>query len=211
MPLMDGLEATRSIRRQEKQQGSPRAVIVALTADNTDGDRSRCLDAGMDDHLCKPIRMRELSHIIEKWRNGISIPHLTARSEELDTNPGLSENGCDNCLDRSSLDNIKLLGPSGPRMLSEIINIYLNDSPILLDKLNESFNAADANGVAKAAHSLKSTSAGLGAAGLAAICKQVEDIARGNSIDGVDALISMIYSQYEKVKNALKREVQEGC
>jgi HPt (histidine-containing phosphotransfer) domain-containing protein len=87
----------------------------------------------------------------------------------------------------------------------------LNDSPILLDRLNESFNASDAQGVAKAAHSLKSTSAGLGAAGLAAICKQVEDMARGNSIDGVNALISMIGSRYEEVKRALKREVQEGC
>jgi CheY-like chemotaxis protein len=211
MPLLDGLEATRLIRRQEKQQGRPRVVIVAMTGDSADEGRRRCLDAGMDDHLCKPFRMDDLSHIIEKWSTDISILHSAACSEELDTNPVSSGNGAGNCLDRRSLDNIRSLGPDGPRILSEIINIYLNDSPILLDRLNESFNASDAQGVAKAAHSLKSTSAGLGAAGLAAICKQVEDMARGNSIDGVNALISMIGSRYEEVKRALKREVQEGC
>ncbi len=95
-------------------------------------------------------------------------------------------------------------------MLSAVIGIYLNDSPILLDRLSETFDAADVEGVAKAAHALKSTSAGLGATALAAMCKQVEDIARGNSMDGVGTLISRIRLEYEKVKEALTREIQKG-
>lgn len=95
-------------------------------------------------------------------------------------------------------------------MLSAIIGIYLNDSPILLDRLDESFAEADADGMARAAHALKSTSAGLGATALALMCKQVEGLARGNSTDGTGKLISRIRLEYERVKEALKREVQGG-
>ena len=66
MPLMDGFEATRIIREQEKN-GSCRTTIVALTAHDSDADRLRCLEAGMDDHLSKPFLMRELSSMLEKW------------------------------------------------------------------------------------------------------------------------------------------------
>ncbi|MFZ0927212.1 MAG: Hpt domain-containing protein, partial [Syntrophobacteraceae bacterium] len=110
----------------------------------------------------------------------------------------------------TSLDNIRSLGPNGPRMLSTVIAIYLHDSPILLDRLSETFDMADVEGVGKAAHALKSSSASLGATALAMMCKQVEDIARANSLDGAGTLISNIRLEYEKVQEALKLETQKG-
>ncbi len=209
MPLMDGLEATRSVRERENRQGCLKAVIVALTADGSDEDRLRCLDAGMDDHMSKPFRMQDLSDMIEKWCGRMCDPDSAVGSKKSVSNSKSSGNGGGDFLDRRSLDNLRSLGPNGPKMLSNIIEIYLIDSPILLDRLNETFNTADADGVARAAHSLKSTSAGLGATVLAATCKQLEDMARGNSIDGADTLISRIRSQYEKVRVALERELRE--
>ncbi len=210
MPVMDGLEATRLIREREKQQGRPRVTIVAITAYVTDEDRNQCLEAGMDDYLGKPFRMQDLSCMMEKWRAKICARDSAASSEGFQSDPGSSENVTETYLDRSSLDNIRLLSPNGARMLSAIIGIYLNDSPILLDRLGESFDAADMDGMGRAAHSLKSTSAGLGATALAVMCRQVEDLARGNSMDGAGTLISRIRLEYEKVKEALKGEIQRG-
>ena len=85
-------------------------------------------------------------------------------------------------------------------MLSAVIGIYLDDSPILLDKLSETFDTADVESVRKAAHALKSSSAGLGAIAFADMCQQVEDIARSNSLDGAGTLISQIRLEYEKVQ-----------
>jgi CheY-like chemotaxis protein len=210
MPVMDGLETTRLIRQREKQQGRPRATIVALTAHSADEDRSRCLEAGMDDYLGKPFRMQDLSHMMEKWRVRISALGSAASSQGFQADSGPQENISENYLDRASLNNIRSLGPNGPRMLSTVISIYLNDSPILLDRLSETFDAADVEGAAKAAHALKSSSAGLGATALAVMCKQVEDITRANSLDGAGMLISRIRLEYEKVKEALKLEIQKG-
>ena len=67
MPVMDGLEATRLIRRKEVEQGGPRTAIIAVAANFTDEDRSRCLDAGMDDCLVKPFYISELSEMLTRW------------------------------------------------------------------------------------------------------------------------------------------------
>ena len=67
MPLMDGFEATRRIREVEKALGHPRLPIIAFTANAMEGDRSRSLDAGMDDHLAKPVEIDELEAVIQRW------------------------------------------------------------------------------------------------------------------------------------------------
>ena len=210
MPVMDGLEATRLIRQREKQQGRPKATIVALTAHAADEDRSRCLCAGMDDYLGKPFRMHDLSRMMEKWRVRICALDSAASSQGFQSDSGLPENVAENYLDRTSLNNIRSLGPNGPRMLSTVIAIYLHDCPILLDRLSETFNMADVECVGKTAHALKSSSAGLGATALALMCEQVEYIARADSLDGAATLISNIRLEYEKVQIALKLEMQKG-
>jgi two-component system, sensor histidine kinase and response regulator len=210
MPVMGGLEATRLIREREKQQSRPRATIVALTAYGADEDRSRCLAAGMDDYLGKPFRMQDLSGMMEKWCVRMCAGDSAANCQGLRSDCGPSENVAENYLDRNSLDNIRSLGPNGPKMLSTVIGIYLNDSPILIDRLGETFDASDVDGVARAAHALKSTSAGVGASALSLMCRELENNARGNSIDGAGTLISQIRLEYVKVKEALMREIQKG-
>jgi HPt (histidine-containing phosphotransfer) domain-containing protein len=164
----------------------------------------------MDDYLGKPFRMQDLSRMMEKWRVNVSAWDSAPSSQGSLLDSGPPEYVIETCLDRSSLDNIRSLGPNGPRMLSMVIGIYLNDSPILIERLNETFDAADVEGVAKAAHALKSASAGLGATALAVMCRQVEDIARGNSMDGAGTMISRIRLEYGRVQEALKREIQKG-
>jgi CheY-like chemotaxis protein len=208
MPLMNGLEATRTIREREKISGG-RTAIVALTAHDSDEDRHRCSEAGMDDYLSKPFLMRELSGMLEKWSGKKNpVQDLTAGAEVSRPESGPPEIAGGDYLDRSSLNKIKLLGPHGPQMLSAVINIYLNDSQALVERLGESLNAGDAVGIAQAAHALKSASANLGATLLAEMCRQVENIARGNSVQGCDTLISRIRLEYGKATEALRSEIQ---
>jgi two-component system, sensor histidine kinase len=74
MPLMDGFEATRLIRAAERRSGARRLPIIAFTANALEEDRRRCLDAGMDDHMAKPVRMEALRATIERWLPGTSLP-----------------------------------------------------------------------------------------------------------------------------------------
>ena len=206
MPLMDGFEATRIIREREKN-GCGRTTIVALTAHDSEADRLRCFEAGMDDHLSKPFLMRELSGMLEKWSSKNTAQDSTAGTGVPQPESVTPEIVNQDHLDRKSLDKIKSLGPNGPKMLAAVISIYLNDSPVLIERLSESLNAGDADGVAQAAHALKSASANLGAMSLAEICRQVEDIARLNSVQGCDSLISLIRLEYGKTKEALSGEI----
>ena len=72
MPEMDGFEATKAIRQHECEQGLARIPIIALTANAMEGDRDRCLQAGMDDHLSKPFTRALLRDIVERWRSQLA-------------------------------------------------------------------------------------------------------------------------------------------
>ena len=74
MPVMDGLEAARRIRRREKLRGGPRTAIIGLAADFSAQDRVRCLDAGMDDCLVKPFHLSDLSEMVTRWCNQLIRP-----------------------------------------------------------------------------------------------------------------------------------------
>ena len=130
--------------------------------------------------------------MLEKWSNKNPAQDSTADAREPRPESAPPEIVSEDYLDQRSLDKIRSLGPNGPKMLSAVIGIYLDDSRVLIERLGESLNAGDADGMAQAAHALKSASANLGAMMLAEMCRQVENIARGNSVEGCDFLISRI-------------------
>jgi CheY-like chemotaxis protein len=67
MPVMDGLEATRALRRREAESGTEHIPIIAMTANALNEDRDECLRVGMDDHLAKPVEMEKLAAVIQQW------------------------------------------------------------------------------------------------------------------------------------------------
>ena len=70
MPCLDGLEATKKIRQNERDLGRPHTAIVALTANTVRGDREKCLEAGMDEYLSKPISINEIKDFLAEWLYG---------------------------------------------------------------------------------------------------------------------------------------------
>src|ERR1700681_4688661 len=120
MPVMDGLPATGEIRRREQSAGAARVPIIAVTANAMEGDRERCLAAGMDDFLSKPFTQQQLALLLKRW---LAAPPMTDHSERRDTvRPPL--------VDAGVLRNIAAL--TRPALLNSLIDLYLNHSPGLV-------------------------------------------------------------------------------
>jgi CheY-like chemotaxis protein len=223
MPVMDGFEATRVIRHNETcQESGVHLPIVALTADAVQGDREQCLAAGMDDYLAKPFTQGKLRDILEKWllpRSGLAQPaHFAAGSGE--TPPKGAEaaempiscppqNGPDEVtIDRRALMNIAALQrPGSPSILAKVISLYLQSSSELLAKLSQALESGDPAATRKAAHSLKSSSANVGARQLASLSSELEDAGRTNSLERAGPLLDRIAAEHNRVVAKLEGEL----
>ena len=141
MPGMDGFETTAAIRKEEEKTGK-HIPIIAITAHAMKGDQERCLEAGMDAYIAKPIPSKKLLKLIEILVTGVPKPALAAADSELP----------EGVFDQDTL----LEGFGGDKKLvSEVIDIFLTDSPILLKRLRKAVANADTEQVAAIAHTLK--------------------------------------------------------
>ena len=194
MPIMDGFEATRRIReREESANGGGREVervpIVALTAHAMQGDREKCIAAGMDDYLTKPFTKHEMALLLEEWLGEEGFAPA-ARSER-SVNPdalrdlvGLEKNG-------------------SPGLLERVVDAFVPSSTRLSAQIGEAIKASDPAGMAAAAHTLKSSSAQVGGVRLSAIAKEIEALGRSGSIDGARALFDALALELESVHEEL--------
>ncbi len=187
MPVMDGFAATAAIR---EQVGSARAVpIIAVTANAVDGDRERCLAAGMQDYLPKPITVEKLHGTLKRW-----LP--------VDESPPVPHS---DPIDPSSLDSIRSLqGVGGESMVRRVVNIYLTSSIEQLGNLQGAVRARDAEHIRQAAHALKASSQNVGAKPLSTLCQQLEEQGRNRRLDDVDSLLADIDKAYERTVEALR-------
>jgi len=200
MPEMDGLEATRCVRRDWPGEKGPR--IIAMTANAMEGDRERCLDAGMDDYVSKPIRVKELIDALNKCPLG---PGRQQMALETDGNGGGAQaEANDGVLDEGKLQELKEV-VGGEEFLCELIEAFLDDAPQLVHDLQQGLECGDTAVLTRAAHSLKSNSADFGAASLTDLCKELEAIGRGGSLNGAAPLIAQVETEFERVKLALNR------
>ncbi len=170
MPHMDGLEATAAIRAREKRSGG-HLPILALTAHALKSDRERCLTAGMDGYLAKPVRTRELLREIERLVGGAAAP------------PG-SEAGADGA---GPIDLPAVLervgGDAG--LLAEIAEVFLGSCPGMVRDVTEAIERGDREGLERAAHSLKGAVANFGARGAFQAALRLEEMARnGEALSG---------------------------
>ncbi|MBO0352291.1 response regulator [Phormidium pseudopriestleyi FRX01] len=229
MPEMDGLAATRQICQDViggKLLHRPR--IIAMTANAMQGDREVCLDAGMDDYISKPIRMPELVEALAlcSLDSDGSPPYLTptlspgdsdALGSELSGSdpqnpPGSPSKAiADPVLNPATLESLRDI-----EALEEVIEIYLEECPKLIDLLTVAIAQDDGFEMEEAAHSLKSTSAAVGALTLADLSQQLETIGRSHHRANsplpleVTEIFSQLMMEYERVKSALYGELENG-
>ncbi|WEF34420.1 EAL domain-containing protein [Pseudoduganella chitinolytica] len=179
MPEMDGYEATAHIRAAEATLGR-RTPIVAMTANTQRGDAEKCLAAGMDDYLAKPITLVELRHKLERW-----LP--TAASTAA---PAGGSDATDAILDHAVFDKLRdILGPALPQAVTP----FLEDAPVYLADLEAAVAQGDSATARARAHALKGAAGNLGASVLAALAQEAEQRAMAASeADGTAALAPLV-------------------
>ncbi len=208
MPRMDGYEATSAIRRLENMEGrGKRTPVVALTANALTGDREKCLAAGMDDYISKPFSLQQVEKVLKNW-----LPKKLQQDDQRAFQKGShSENPMgvvgEELINRRALDTIRALQPEGePDILTRIISIYLEDTPNQMDSLYRALRNKDATEVRSIAHSLKSSSANIGALTLSALFKDLEHRAYTNALHGSMEVFITAQEEYQKIIDPLMAE-----
>jgi len=201
MPEMDGLEAARLIHERWPEPRK-RPVIVAMTGNALLGDREKCLAAGMDDYISKPVRVSELQSAIEIWG-----PRKSRRSETAfftRQKAALVEP----MLDERTIEDLRAMQPSdGVGMLEELIGLFLEGAPRELQRINESLTKPEA--LAFHAHALKSMSLNLGAKQVVQLSQRLEELARAKSVEGAPALVRELQQIYDQTRAELVRLQQQ--
>ena len=214
MPHMDGYQATRVLRQNEKQQHKTSLPIIAMTAHTQPGDREKCLKAGMDDYLGKPFTLRQVSTMLSRWMTVLDHredsvcwdnPPLIPAEPESEKEHRTS----DSPINRDILDAIRALEDPQQQqgLLGKVISMYLDETPGLLREMEHALQNNQMGKVFDLAHKLKSSSANLGAMSLSDLCRKMED-AKTVSADKLDPLMALIQNEYNRVEFAL---IQEGA
>ncbi len=206
MPVMDGLTACRQIRQTFPSAKQPR--IVAMTANAMASDRQDCLDAGMDDYLSKPIVISQLQEIL------LNTPALNSPQPNLLPEKEVNQVSQEINIQVETLETIdpkaiaflrdELCG--GDRALfTEMLDCYRQESANLIQELIQSLEKQNLDGVKQAAHSLKSSSASLGAKQLSTFCKQLEKQAQSGTLEleSSEDLISLCQTLHAAVLEGL--------
>jgi len=202
MPELDGLEATRRICQRWPRADRP--CIIAMTADAMQGDREKCLNAGMDDYVTKPVQVAALVVALERARS-VAV-HTGARERLSDV--AESNDPLDTLLDAATLDDIRaLVGDDGEDGLAGLIACFLDDAPRLLNAMRDALDTNDAGALQAAAHTMKSTSALFGATALAALCEALERRSAADLMDGAQERVDGIRDAYADVERAMHRLV----
>ncbi|MGH8151328.1 MAG: ATP-binding protein [Rhodanobacteraceae bacterium] len=195
MPVLDGYSATRRLREIERDQAKPRMPVIAMTAHAMSGDRERCLQAGMDDYLSKPLDRRLLERTLVRWlqhaarTGGGESPAPTPPSSAANPGSTMTTPPPPDTLDTATLADLEdIMGDE----LVALVDIYLRDGETRMRDLREAAGRGDGAAVGKLAHSLKSASANLGALPLSTRARHVEEAARNGTLaDPADSVAAL--------------------
>lgn len=209
MPVMDGYTATRTRRMLEEERGLERLPIIAMTANAMAGDREKCLAAGMDDYLSKPLNRGLLEQTLRKWLPGdarsqkAEAPAAPARAPAepaLQTEPvKLHERG-PAIDDQIVTELLEVMGSE----FTALVRVYLEDTPKNLKLLDRAAESGDMQAMIAPSHSLKSTSANLGAMQLSEISKHIEHGARQGTLADLAARAREASVEFQRVSKALE-------
>lgn len=207
MPVMDGYTATQAWRAIEKAKGLPHMPIIAMTANAMAEDRQKCLDAGMDDYLSKPVDRKLMQQVMMKWLKKEAsqkpISSIKGVGEQVVSKQATILNE-----DKSSSLDYEIVSDLQDLMGSDyqsLIRIYLEDSPKLISQLLSALQNNDCMALISPSHTLKSSSANLGAVTLSKIAMNIERSARAGDIDLPVREKDTLVDEFEKVKAALAK------
>jgi PAS domain S-box-containing protein len=186
MPELDGLDASRLICTRWPKDVRPR--IIAMTANAMPEDREACFAAGMDDYVAKPISPNELADALSRAR-----PLRNTRTA--------SAAGAGASLDPSAIESLRELG--GEDFVVEVIDAFLSDAPALVATLRTTHERADTAELRRTAHTLKSNGQTFGAGRFSDLCRELEDRAKSEELNGSAELLDRIEREYAALEATL--------
>jgi PAS domain S-box-containing protein len=197
MPVMDGLEATRHIRDPESAIRNHHVPIIAMTAHALQGDRERCLEAGMNDYITKPVSPKALARVLEQWlpgerEAGESLP----RASHPDSSAPVFD--WDGMVSRLMNDE---------DMAKEIVAIFLDDTPRQITVLKAHVDAGATAGAERQAHSIRGASLNVGGEALCAVATEMETAARAGDLAGVRARMPELNTRFGRLKAAMEQQL----
>ncbi len=204
MPVMDGLEATRSIRGPGSAVLNHRVPIIAMTAHAMQGDREKCLEAGMNDYVSKPVVPRVLSEVLERWLP--AEPGVTAQSGQGE----VAERAAAGPGDRATIFDKagameRLMGDED--VLRVIVKNFLEDIPRRLEALKRYLDAADTRGIEQQAHTIKGASANVGGEVLRTMASEIEKAGRTGDLKSVTTYLPEMEAQFVRLKEVMAKEL----
>ncbi|MBU1139833.1 MAG: response regulator [Proteobacteria bacterium] len=204
MPVMDGYEATKQIRKAENLAGTGPTPIIALTAHAMKGDRERCLAVGMNDFITKPFNEQQLAIILSKWLPDTCIKNLPGPPTKILKNRATQSTQVH--IDESVLNSFRQLQQPGKSDIrTELVSVYLRSSPGIMQSLQQAAEKNDSEKLWQAAHTLKSSSASLGARRLSSLCHELEIMGRETRVDDPLQRVLEIESEFKTVADELER------
>jgi signal transduction histidine kinase/HPt (histidine-containing phosphotransfer) domain-containing protein len=199
MPEMDGLEATQEIRRRQKAgtlENYQSPIVIAMTAQAMQGDREKCLAAGMDDYLAKPIRPGDVRNMVDKWSPKKDAPIKTSPAQPAPAPAATSESPVD-------MERLTELAGGDKDMLRELVELFIKQTSNQLAQLETAIRANKTEEVRHLAHSCKGASATMGMAPLAAIFFDLEKMGRAASLDGALPRLPDAMREFKRVQDFL--------
>ncbi|NBX21729.1 MAG: sensor histidine kinase [Betaproteobacteria bacterium] len=194
MPVMDGLEATRRIRANERGRRIP---IIAMTANAMESDRNLCLEAGMDDYIAKPIKPDELQQKI------LQISHATLGKTDVEVSVGQSSSSLAT-QDDGIFDYAKALSEADQEMVDIVVDAFIEQWPKERQRLGAMASAGDFNGLLHVAHALKGTLALFGAAPASNLAHRLEAMAAFADKTSVGSVVEPLIQEVERLMLILR-------
>ncbi len=210
MPQMDGLEATAAIRRAERKIGG-HVPIIAMTAHAMKGDRERCLAAGMDDYVSKPVDGRQLCAVIERTLNACKAAAQSVKTQPARRGSGGPTREKASTVRPPAFDLAALRArlEEDADLAAELIELFLSSSPVLLSEIETAVANRDGPTIERAAHALKGALRSLCAGPSAQAAQELENIGHTNDLDQIEQSLATLQIELRHLQSVLHQTTKE--
>ncbi len=197
MPVLDGYEATRDLRALEG--GERHTWIIAMTANSLEGDREKCLAAGMDDYVSKPVKPEHLQAALHRF-----VGLREAEQEHRQT-------GAAGVIDPAVIASFREMEvEGGESILAKLIEVFIENTPRVIEEARAGLARKLSPRLERAAHTLKGSCSNFGAERMRVACERLEKVARQGELEGAPELIAQVEKEFEYVRVALEHERPAG-
>ncbi|MBF0128223.1 MAG: response regulator [Magnetococcales bacterium] len=205
MPGMNGYETCREIRAWERRHGMPRIPIVALTGNVSEADRARCLEAGMDDALGKPVRIQTLHRTLARWLPVQAAPEEPGRAPCHPPASPLPEEG-EPSFNPHTLETLRVELSRVPGAFANILGMFLEEIDNKLAAIRVALEERDRmEEIVRVAHSMKSQCGAVGVVRLRGLFIRMEQSAREGRLQELSSLLEQVESGLRSIRPRLEQ------